>query len=1796
MGDARPRILVLGGAGVIGRNFVKFCVDRDLCAGIRVADKTMPEISYFRCGTCIVGTRSMGQKGRLRYASRAAPISALCCTYRGVRLTGLWLCSAAHKQAFADPRVSFVQADLTRDAHVDRAFNPDFGPYDFVFNLAGETKCGLSESVYASKCRDLSVKCAKKAQEVGVKRYVEVSTAFVYKSQAKQPATEQAELHPWTLQAKYKLEAEEEIRRLPDLKVVFLRLATFLTYVKLEEKMKLLWDAEMRVNTVRPEANSSNLQLLQRLISLTAHSPSVVIADQSKINAILEELFRIKTGFIGKLVSNLARVRLADIVDDANEKHMQPWADLCAEHGINNTPLTPYIDKELLQHNHLYVDGSKIESTGFRYEYPTTKEVRCVEWESLEMAADDDDFDSYQDALLLDEPVSLTSSTSTSPADGESGVGAAEADVPPMPEQQVPTQQMRRLKRKERLRTQSESAAWTRASLKMRPSPPAVGSNAAATPAYDGAETPASKSATPTPSAAFDYVRNSEGALPHLTKEILGSLDMSTLVGNGRDVAYRRHSHGNWAAASVMSSRERCINMWRQQGQISERASEILEDAKLSLHGKEKNLYNASLRRLSEAQDPRLNTLGERISSSTAAAGGQLLTEPSSTTSSVDGVELNGNDGMATTKNVVEQQPVSVMAAAAEHQKAMLAKIKDDRPSLDIDKELEAMQSSSTPVVDDLAESTFRSESATLYHEAVKWEGVLTRRSEWLRRLERHYYVLEGKFLRRFASKEAYLSSRDEPLVPHHIELPTQANRPVAGSPAAGLMRRNSSSPAANGVSHLYILAGVKDSSSRTNGFTFITEDKKTLQVAAPTGVEKVIWMRLGLEAIVALPTLPVAPLDMEEFYAMLVVLYTAHRGNWRTEGDMAVTLPPPSEQVFTRFFRLLDKDVIFCSNYPPSVPFHGSFRGHAGVVSFMHDFARHTLWTNFKIAGMSVDGALAVASGKEELENRRDARRFIQNWVHKFTFYSDGRLARFEINGDVVAASAVFKVPGAATTLKLPQEFNEVDAEHGLDGTLLVRVMQGHGLKPGTSVKKTVRSPGITVRLQYREQPKPKSVAGGSASGGSSSASTSTTTIGGISMPSLSRKFSFMASVASSAASAATAATGGGHSTPPNGGVAQLDPFSTGLPRNVEETSYLPTHPVWNRVLELPFTHVIGTCTLVVDVIDHGKTGIESQLGFASLNIAKYLMAVDDDDRDKAHEEAAMAADGRWYSISNAKGEYCGKVQLGITCRRRNPTETGDGVQPRLKKSQSVVIDRHNPPSSHMLQWEPTPAAHAQAMLGAATPAPNGRNGLTLDEYPMGVSEHARRHGWANVKLSPENTARTQSAGAVVSGSNDSDPAVHKRFPAAGASGSALPSANDAVVCKDNADMHTFMVCGAPFTIPRHYQLIKVCGRGAYGIVIAATNLHTGGNVAIKKVIDCIWHPHQLKQILRECRLVRHMAHENVLSLLDLVPPPSYTDFRDVYMTMDLMEMDLHRIIYSKEVLRDDHIRYFLYQMLSGLHHMHRAGVLHRDLKPSNLLINSDCQLKICDLGLARSKEAEDVGMTEYVVTRWYRAPELLLGSAYGEGVDLWAAGCIFAEMLGRKPLFPGETYVHQLQLIMNVLGVPEEHSFKENPLANKLKGRQLLSRTQAVAGIDTSVMFPNANPEALDLLWQMLVFDVEKRISVEQALRHPYLAMYYDAERENAPVEKFQSFDLDDLDETDLKELMFKEICHFHPEEMVKRAQQQREHPETVDKLPAGWVKRESRSVPGKFYYSNPKRGISTWIKEEMNDHGER
>ena len=232
----------------------------------------------------------------------------------------------------------------------------------------------------------------------------------------------------------------------------------------------------------------------------------------------------------------------------------------------------------------------------------------------------------------------------------------------------------------------------------------------------------------------------------------------------------------------------------------------------------------------------------------------------------------------------------------------------------------------------------------------------------------------------------------------------------------------------------------------------------------------------------------------------------------------------------------------------------------------------------------------------------------------------------------------------------------------------------------------------------------------------------------------------------------------------------------------------------------------------------------------------------------------------------------------------------------------------------------------------------------------------------------------------------------------------------------------HTLSASGQQFHVPQKYSLIRPIGHGAYGVVISAQDKDLDRKVAIKKVPRAFEDPVDAKRILREIKLMRKFVHENVIRIIDIIPPaPNADDFDDIYIVQDLMETDLHRIIYSKQSLSIDHVQYFVYQILRGLKYIHSANVLHRDLKPSNLLLNSNCDLKICDFGLARGVEDEQKDLTEYVVTRWYRAPEIMLAcQEYTKAIDMWSVGCIFAELLARSPLFPGEDYIAQLRLIM--------------------------------------------------------------------------------------------------------------------------------------------------------------------------------
>ncbi|KDQ58772.1 hypothetical protein JAAARDRAFT_57650 [Jaapia argillacea MUCL 33604] len=349
-------------------------------------------------------------------------------------------------------------------------------------------------------------------------------------------------------------------------------------------------------------------------------------------------------------------------------------------------------------------------------------------------------------------------------------------------------------------------------------------------------------------------------------------------------------------------------------------------------------------------------------------------------------------------------------------------------------------------------------------------------------------------------------------------------------------------------------------------------------------------------------------------------------------------------------------------------------------------------------------------------------------------------------------------------------------------------------------------------------------------------------------------------------------------------------------------------------------------------------------------------------------------------------------------------------------------------------------------------------------------------------------------------------------------------------------------------FNVGTAYQVLDVVGEGAYGIVCSAVHRQSGRKVAIKKIAP-FEHSMFCLRTLRELKLLKFLSEagvsENIISILDIIKPPSLEAFKEVYLIQELMETDMHRVIRTQD-LSDDHAQYFIYQTLRALKALHSADVIHRDLKPANLLLNANCDLKVADFGLARSvKTAEPSGtetgfMTEYVATRWYRAPEIMLTfKQYTKAIDVWSVGCILAEMLSGKPLFPGRDYHHQLTLILDVLGTPTLDEFYA---ISTRRSRDYIRALPFRKKRPFQQIFPNANPLAVDFLNKTLTFDPKKRITVEDALAHPYLEAYHDPDDEPVapPLDpEFFEFDLhkDDISREQLKELLYEEIMSFRP-----------------------------------------------------------
>lgn len=260
---------------------------------------------------------------------------------------------------------------------------------------------------------------------------------------------------------------------------------------------------------------------------------------------------------------------------------------------------------------------------------------------------------------------------------------------------------------------------------------------------------------------------------------------------------------------------------------------------------------------------------------------------------------------------------------------------------------------------------------------------------------------------------------------------------------------------------------------------------------------------------------------------------------------------------------------------------------------------------------------------------------------------------------------------------------------------------------------------------------------------------------------------------------------------------------------------------------------------------------------------------------------------------------------------------------------------------------------------------------------------------------------------------------------------------------------------------------------------------------------------------------------------------------YEGLYCFQELMDYDLARVIYLAVQFSEFHIRSFVYQILCGVHFAHSANIVHRDLKPGNILVNSQGVLKIGDFGLARSLVSSPAAVhspiTNYVATRWYRAPELILQqSNYGKPVDLWAVGCILAELYGRRPLMPGKSLLQQLHEIVKYLGSPPRSLARSSwdlPVCNLLP----------IAWVS---VYPFASEEALDLLGQLLVWEPSRRLLASQALRHDYLVSVSSQKEVLALVPYKAGPEEQEKDIELLSELLQQEVALFQKERATGQA----------------------------------------------------
>uniref|UniRef100_A0A8C1AUH9 mitogen-activated protein kinase n=1 Tax=Cyprinus carpio carpio TaxID=630221 RepID=A0A8C1AUH9_CYPCA len=338
----------------------------------------------------------------------------------------------------------------------------------------------------------------------------------------------------------------------------------------------------------------------------------------------------------------------------------------------------------------------------------------------------------------------------------------------------------------------------------------------------------------------------------------------------------------------------------------------------------------------------------------------------------------------------------------------------------------------------------------------------------------------------------------------------------------------------------------------------------------------------------------------------------------------------------------------------------------------------------------------------------------------------------------------------------------------------------------------------------------------------------------------------------------------------------------------------------------------------------------------------------------------------------------------------------------------------------------------------------------------------------------------------------------------------------------------------GTVWDVPERYSDLIQIGTGAYGTVCSAADHKTGERVAIKKLHRPFQSRLFAKRAYRELRLLKHMKHANVVGLLDVFTSEILLDrFQDFYLVMPFMGTDLGKLM-KMQRLSEDRVQFLVYQILRGLKVRHRYTHNHicEDLKPGNLAVNQDCELKILDFGLARQADSE---MTGYVVSRWYRAPEVILNwMHYSQTVDIWSVGCIMAEMLLGRPLFKGNDYLDQLREIMKITGTPAPDfimKLQSQDAKNYIRGLPKVPKK------DLNTIIFNASSETVNALEQMLVLDPDKRVSTAEALELPLFTEFREPEEETEALPYDHSMDNTEMPLDQWKRHTFTEILLFQP-----------------------------------------------------------